>query len=66
MYVAKVQGATVKVFDVKSSALKRTIICSAFGGVKSAQVEGTTVVISCGNGSARIYDILSGALKRTL
>jgi WD40 repeat protein len=66
MFVAKIEGSTVKVFDAKSGALKRTIICSGYKGAKSADVSGDMVSVSCGDGKVRVYDLKTGALKRTL
>lgn len=65
MFIAKVEGSNVKVFDVKTSAQIRTIGCSGFKGAKSAVVDGGMVSVSCGDGKVRVYDIKTGAQKRT-
>lgn len=66
MFVAKVDGPNVKVFDAKSGSLKRTISSSPYKGVKSADISGELVSITCGDGKVRIFDIKSGSLKRTI
>lgn len=66
MFVAKIDGANVKVFDAKSGSLKRTISSSPYKGVKSADVKGELVSITCGDGKVRIFDVKSGTLTRTI
>jgi WD40 repeat protein len=65
MYVAKISGNNVKIYDVKTSAQKRMIACSSYGGAKSAVIEGDLVSVSCGDGKVRVYDITTGAQRRT-
>ena len=65
MFVAKVSGSNVNVFNVKTSAQVRTIACSSFKGVVSAMIEGDMVSVSCGDGRVRVYDIKTGAQRRT-
>ena len=65
MFAAKVEGQNVKLFDVKTGGLKRTIGCSGFKGAKSADVDGDLVSISCGDGKVRVFNINTGGLIRT-
>jgi hypothetical protein len=65
MYVAKISGSNVKIYDIKTSAQKITIACSSYGGVTSAIVEGDNFSVSCRDGKVRVYDIKTGANKRT-
>jgi hypothetical protein len=65
MYVATISGTNVKVFDVNTSAQVRMVGCASYKGAYSAVVEGGMLVISCGDGKVRVFDIKSGAQRRT-
>lgn len=66
MFVAKVEGQNVKIVDVKTGSVKRSISCSGYKGAKSADVSGDLASITCGDGKVRVYDINTGSLKRTI
>ncbi len=66
MFVAKIDGTTVKIVDAKNGSQKRTICCSGFKGAKSTDISGDLLSITCGDGKVRVYDINNGALKRTI
>ncbi|MBV7543505.1 hypothetical protein [Acidovorax sp. sic0104] len=65
-YTAKIDHQAVKVFDVRTGSLKRTIGCSGYKGAQAANVAGDVVSVACGDGRVRVYDIRTGSLKRTL
>lgn len=66
MYAAKIEKNAVKVFEIRTGSLKRTIGCSSYRGAVSANVTGEQVAVTCGDGRVRVYDIRTGSLKRTL
>lgn len=68
MYAAKIDKNAVKVFEIRTGSLKRTIGCSSYKGALAANVTGEQVAVTCGDGRVRVrvYDIRTGSLKRTL
>ncbi len=53
-FVANIDGQTVKLIDASNGSLKQTTL---FPGVKSAEVKGRWVFVSCDDKKTHIYDI---------
>lgn len=66
MYATKIENNAVKVIEIRTGSIKRTIGCSGYKGAQSATVSGEHVSIACGDGRVRVYEIRTGSLKRTL
>lgn len=66
MYAAKIERNLVKVFEIRTGSIKRSIGCSGYKGAVSANVVGDQVAVTCGDGRVRVYDIRTGSLRRTL
>lgn len=65
-YTAKIDHQAVKVFDVRTSSLKRTIGCCGYKGAQAANVAGDVVSVACGDGRVHVDDIQTGSLRCTL
>lgn len=65
MYVAKIEGATVKFYDSHSGALRKTFSCASYKGAKSVNIEDDLAAIVCGDGKTRLFDVHTGTVKRT-
>lgn len=66
MYAAKIENNIVRVFEIRTGSIKRSIGCSNCKGAVSANVTGDQVVVTGGDGRVRVYDIRTGSLRRTL
>lgn len=66
MFVAKIEGSSVKLIDGATGVCKRIFNCTNFKGAKSAEITGDRVAIAGGDGKTRIYDVNNGVLKRTI
>ena len=64
MYVVKVEGNHIKLYDANTGAFKRSI--SVPEGVVSAQIEGDLVNVTTKKGKVKIYDAKTGAFKRSI
>ena len=53
-FVANIDGQIVKLIDASNGSLKQTTL---FPGVKSAEVKGRWVFVSCDDNKTHVYDI---------
>jgi WD40 repeat protein len=66
MYVAKIEGKSVRVVDAKTGGTKRTFSCAGYKGATAVDVSGDLVSVTCGDGKVRVWDIKTGGLKRVI
>ena len=62
MYVAKIEGNNVKIYDAKTRAIKRSIHIAE--GAVATEISGDMISITTKKGRVRVYDLKTGALKR--
>lgn len=63
---AKIDGKVVKFFHTNTGAVQKTFNCAAYKGALSVNIAGEIATITCGDGKARVFDIHTGTVKRTV
>jgi hypothetical protein len=66
MFKAKVSGTGIIIINSRTGKTAITIDCSRYGGAKSVDVRKDSIAVLCKDARTRIFDIKSGALKRTI